>query len=322
MAYIEISVPAPAANVSKINVVYRRNVAGEFMVAHQLRNDGVWPKTARIDDLECAVVYQIGTQAFAASKGSAVTAATSSPFTAPSPPAPAAPTGLSLSVAAADLYRIPPAYPGAGGAKYAAAMLKFTAPADKGIAYFEARLITTGVPGRVIARTHATETEIPLYAGLQVNPFTDEIQVRAVNTAGTAGTWSANLSAFAAFSFNYGTQDMAEQAKNNVNVTGGKAIMGGFEANQTTAVDVKAVNLRVFDSGGTQRARFDNTTGNLWNNGVQVVGGRKTGWSAPTGAVSRGTFDPSTVTTEELAKRVSALIQDAGTTSGHGLIDA
>lgn len=33
-------------------------------------------------------------------------------------------------------------------------------------------------------------------------------------------------------------------------------------------------------------------------------------WIAPTGNVSRATFDPATVTTQQLAERVAALIQD------------
>jgi hypothetical protein len=48
-----------------------------------------------------------------------------------------------------------------------------------------------------------------------------------------------------------------------------------------------------------------------------VVGARKTGWGAPTGATDRGAFDPSTITLEELAQRVAALIVDLRT---HGLI--
>jgi hypothetical protein len=50
---------------------------------------------------------------------------------------------------------------------------------------------------------------------------------------------------------------------------------------------------------------------------TKVVGARRTGWSAPTGAVSRATFDESTVTTAQLAQRVAALLNDLTT---HGLI--
>ena len=52
----------------------------------------------------------------------------------------------------------------------------------------------------------------------------------------------------------------------------------------------------------------------------QVVGGRKTGWSVATGTATRTAFATSTVTLEELAQRVKALIDDLHNTAGHGLI--
>lgn len=48
-----------------------------------------------------------------------------------------------------------------------------------------------------------------------------------------------------------------------------------------------------------------------------VVRGRRTGWTAATGTASRATFATSTVTTEQLAQRVMALLDDLTT---HGLI--
>lgn len=51
--------------------------------------------------------------------------------------------------------------------------------------------------------------------------------------------------------------------------------------------------------------------------GTKVVGARATGWALPTGTTDRTTFATSTVTLEELAQRVYALISDL---NGHGLI--
>ncbi len=53
--------------------------------------------------------------------------------------------------------------------------------------------------------------------------------------------------------------------------------------------------------------------------GNQVVGGRRTGWSAASGTAARTGFATSTVTTAELAERVKALIDDL---TAHGLIGA
>jgi hypothetical protein len=53
--------------------------------------------------------------------------------------------------------------------------------------------------------------------------------------------------------------------------------------------------------------------------GAQVVGARRTGWSAATGSASRAAFDTATATTADLAQRLKALIDDL---SAHGLIGA
>lgn len=53
------------------------------------------------------------------------------------------------------------------------------------------------------------------------------------------------------------------------------------------------------------------------NGGIQVLSGRRTGWSAPTGSAARTSFETATVTTSELAERVKALIEDL---TAHGLI--
>jgi len=53
--------------------------------------------------------------------------------------------------------------------------------------------------------------------------------------------------------------------------------------------------------------------------GSRVVGTRKTGWTAATGAAERTTFDTTTVTTEQLARKVKALIDDL---ISHGMIGA
>lgn len=52
---------------------------------------------------------------------------------------------------------------------------------------------------------------------------------------------------------------------------------------------------------------------------TQVLGSRKTGWTAATGTPTRTTFDTATVTTAQLAERVKALLDDL---TSHGLIGA
>lgn len=52
---------------------------------------------------------------------------------------------------------------------------------------------------------------------------------------------------------------------------------------------------------------------------TQILTSRRTGWGAPTGTATRGVFATTTVTLQQLAERVKALIDDLTT---HGLIGA
>ena len=62
------------------------------------------------------------------------------------------------------------------------------------------------------------------------------------------------------------------------------------------------------------------SSGNAYKvNNVQVLSSRKTGWTAASGTAARTTFATTTVTTEQLAERVKALIDDL---ISHGVIGA
>lgn len=61
------------------------------------------------------------------------------------------------------------------------------------------------------------------------------------------------------------------------------------------------------------------TAAAYYNNGVAVVGPRKTGWTAPTGTAQRGTFATDSVSLVNLARCVKALVDDL---TSHGLIGA
>jgi hypothetical protein len=84
-----------------------------------------------------------------------------------------------------------------------------------------------------------------------------------------------------------------------------RARVAGGSAATSGATDV-LLGGGVLDFGTSLRYR-----------GIQVVGARQTGWAAATGTAIRTTFATSTVTTEQLAQRVKALIDDLTT---HGLI--
>lgn len=61
------------------------------------------------------------------------------------------------------------------------------------------------------------------------------------------------------------------------------------------------------------------TVGVYLVNTQQVVGPRRTGWATASGTASRATFATNTVTTEQLAQRLKALLDDL---TAHGLIGA
>ena len=127
------------------------------------------------------------------------------------------------------------------------------------------------------------------------------------NAGGTVTTF---YGAFLATPTNSGTivnrygvyqQDAASQ-----NVLFGRTLIGG-------TTDDGVNKLRV--SGGVTV-----DTGNSYKvNNVAVVGATKTGWTAATGTSTRTTFATTTVTTEQLAQRLKALIDDL---ISHGLIGA
>jgi hypothetical protein len=177
---------------------------------------------------------------------------------------PNAPTSIAGSNSAADMARVAPFYAGAGGAKYFAGLLKWTLSTSKNVAYQEVQKDVGGT----LYTVPSGQTEFP-YSGNMINAPAGELwRVRAVSFFGTASSWGTASSN--SVTSNYGTLDMAEQAKSAVNITGGASIMGGFEANQTTAVDVRGVNFRVY-SGGTQNARIDYTTGEFYIQGTRIL---------------------------------------------------
>lgn len=89
---------------------------------------------------------------------------------------------------------------------------------------------------------------------------------------------------------------------------------GGIDTNQLADDCVTAAKIDETES--IIAANFD-ATGAFKVDSTQVVSNRITGWGAPTGTADRSTFETSSVTLEELAQRVKALIDDLTT---HGMI--
>lgn len=93
----------------------------------------------------------------------------------------------------------------------------------------------------------------------------------------------------------------------------------GHNADFTNATRIGCDTNGVANISADGTGYWNLTTG-LRHTAVQVVGARKTGWTPATGTATRSSFVTSTVTTEQLAERVKALIDDLHNTAGHGLI--
>ena len=216
-----------------------------------------------------------------------------------------------------------------------AGMLKWTASTSKDVAYYELWVAYTGVMRpAATSRTEGNQTNLPIYGNRDVDVFTSDIYLKSVNRGGFSSTFSSALFTGSwSVSSTYGTANMAGQTSSSVAITGGSTIgqssvgATNFFANDassgisgaTTAVDVQDANFRVF-AGTTQKLRIDYTNGEVYIQSSRVLSTRKTGWSTATGTATRTTFATSTVTTEQLAERVKALIDDLHSTAGHGLI--
>jgi len=99
-----------------------------------------------------------------------------------------------------------------------------------------------------------------------------------------------------------------------------------FKMAQDQAIAFNSTATRQLSNNGSSFIFKNNSGTTYWSlnddrslvvQGTQILGSRATGWAAATGTATRTTFATTTVTTEQLAQRVKALIDDLTT---HGLI--
>lgn len=181
---------------------------------------------------------------------------------------------------------------------------------------------TSVANGYTFGRGHAISWGAPVVGALPVGSFGARVYshvndaanaVQAVFTDSTLSLLDRSGNTFASF-IDGGNDYLAFRSTS----AGGRLDALGAATN----IDIRAVPK---GSG-----RFNVDTGNvniasgvLQVAGVQLVASRKTGWSEPTGTVSRAAFDTSTATLGDVAQRLAALILDLRAGSGgHGLIGA
>jgi hypothetical protein len=344
LARVTIAVPSLPTNAVGMNVLYKTSAGTNYIIASQVTASG----NVSVDDLSPGVAYVFALQAFSFSGAFSSVSSTLSrtaPTTSTAPATYAA--GIQVDGRAA-----PPAFTSSGTRRYGVGIFwaeaysgGYTYPSD--FAYWEIKGTATNSDaatdynvdnGSTSARLYTTRDPFFYFYTSTINTAT-YFRFRAVNRSGQSSGWTNIGSVYQTpLDPNYPNWyppggSMMVQNSSAVSITGGSTIgqtavgATNFFANDassgisgaTTAVDVKDVNFRVY-SGTTQKFRVDYTNGELYVQTTRVISTRKTGWGAPTGTSTRTTFDTTTVTTEELAQRVKALIEDLGATSGHGLI--
>lgn len=209
-AYVVVNLPALPAGAVAIDILYRVNGSSSWIIADQR---GTGSGTARIDDLGPGVAYQFAVRGV--SNGGALSTVSSTlNRTTPNAGAPSAPTGLSVSTSSGDMGKVPPVF-SAAGPKYTAALAKWT-PSTSPHEYQE--IASWGALTTVFARVPAGVGEWPIYSPNNWTSGTDGIRVRAIGKGtGTPSAW-ADL-ALATGTSSYGTEDMAEQAHDGVEVS-------------------------------------------------------------------------------------------------------
>lgn len=296
-AFVTVTVPALPSNARIQNVLYRKQGAATgYEIAGQFGNSSA--TSAVIDDLTPGVTYDIASQAWSFTNiPSSVVTAAFSPFISGTTSAPAAPTNVSITSSGI----IPQYFPGTQ-VILLGTQVRWDVNTERDFAYYEAKVVNTNdssstaynwTPGPSGGLLQTRENKAFFYNALGSAGY---VFVRSVNRAQVSSTWVYGGNANSAMAT--GLTSMGSQESGNVSVTGGTVnsvtmnavsitatkvkvpitVSGtqyrGLEANETTAVDVYAVNLRVYDNTTTQKFRVDNATGELYVQSSKVVSTR------------------------------------------------
>lgn len=295
LAAIVLTVPAVPSGGVALDVLSRVSGADGYKVEGQI--DNVAASAFEVDDLTPGVSYDFACRGVNAS---GIYSALSSALTrtaASSTTAPAAPTNVSITSTGI----IPEYFPGSQVLLFGTRVL-WDASTETDFSYYEAKVVSTNdpnstsynwTPGPTGGLLQTRENQAYFYNALLNAGY---VYVRSVNRAKVASTWVYGGNANSAA--NTGYTSLGKQESSNVSVTGGTVnsvtmnavsitatkvkvpitVSGtqyrGLEANETTAVDVYAVNLRVYDNTTTQKFRVDNATGELYVQSSKVVSTR------------------------------------------------
>jgi hypothetical protein len=295
LAAIVLTVPAVPSGGVALDVLSRVSGADGYKVEGQI--DNVAASAFEVDDLTPGVSYDFACRGVNASGIYSALSTALTRTAASSTTAPAAPTNVSITSTGI----IPEYFPGTQVLLFGTRVL-WDASTETDFSYYEAKVVSTNdpnatsynwTPGPTGGLLQTRENEAYFYNALLNAGY---VYVRSVNRAKVASSWVYGGNANSAASTGY--TSLGRQESSNVSVTGGTVnsvtmnavsitatkvkvpitVSGtqyrGLEANETTAVDVYAVNLRVYDSTTTQKLRVDNATGEVYVQSAKVLSTR------------------------------------------------
>ena len=190
---------------------------------------------------------------------------------------------------------------------------------------------TASISGTVMTVTAVSSGTIEVGHAISGSGVTAGTTITSLGT-GTGGAGTYNVSA----SQTVGSTTITAGGVKNGDTLGTFIFAGqDFSGNSANSAYMAAVALTAGASSVTSYLQLNANGGNLTfgngganildltapgeyrNNGTKVVGTRQTGWAAATGTATRTAFATGSVSTQELAERVKALIDDL---ISHGLI--
>lgn len=242
-SFITLEMPALPANAVWQNLLYRRTGSGDWLVAAQLKNTGT--ATLRLDDLTPGVSYDVASQAWSGAGGSAVVAATGSPFTAPNKGVGSAVPGTITVVGPSSTVAIP-AYHDSFKTQWFAARASWVASTDKDVVGYEWTISVGGTDGSADTAwgvgVGKFTTDLQAFVYIQAL-ITSYVSVRSVNSSGQRSAWthsSTNLTSVVALP----AGNLSHQDSSDVSITSEKLGNGAsVRATKTRWVSTESVTV-------------------------------------------------------------------------------
>ena len=247
-AYGRASITAPplTTGAAAIDIIYRKQNSADFILGNQIASSVSY--LVSIDDLSLGVTYEVAARAissFGVASSNSSLLVVASPTAAP---APAVLTNLTL-ISGASGKQGPVVV---GGAEFYTAVAEWDKAPEKDVAYYQ-WVVTTAdtdaAANAIVAGGGAFETSEEFARIAVGTPSVIYFRVRAVNSSGAFGTWTAGGSVFTYFA-----QQLGTSAVRNVG-TSTNTVAAGDDSRITGSAQ-KASNLSDLTSTSTARSNL------------------------------------------------------------------